>query len=229
MQAIDQDQDLVIRDTIRLQASQLRCERDDRVLFEQLDIAIGNGEIVQLAGPNGAGKTTLIRLLAGLNRDYSGQLLWQGQPLLENFQSFAQQRIYIGHQSALKPTLTALENLTWLSAGYKTTEDQRVQALASANLTGFEETPCAQLSAGQQRRVALARLLLLPCALWILDEPFTALDVAGVAWLEQQMQRHAQQGGSVIITSHHGLDHIAALRRIDVDQFAGQIDVDEDW
>lgn len=206
---------------IDLDARQLWCERDDRVLFEHLDLKVGHGEIIQLAGPNGAGKTTLLRLLAGLNQDYRGCLMWHNKPLRQVYYEYARQRLYIGHRSALKPSMTALENLTWLTAGFELTTEQLEQALADVDLMGFEHTLCAQLSAGQQRRVALSKLIALPCPLWILDEPFTALDHQGVTWLEQRMQQHTESGGSVIITSHHGLDHISSIRRLQLEDYAG--------
>lgn len=207
--------------TIDLQARQLYCERDDRVLFENLDLSIGNGELLQLVGPNGAGKTTLLRLLAGLNRDYAGELLWRGENLIDVYADYAQQRLYMGHLSAVKKALTPIENMRWLSASWSVNDDDLWRALDEVQLFGYEETPCQQLSAGQQRRVGLARLALAqsgvgPAPLWILDEPFTALDKAGVAWLESRLQQHVESQGSVVITSHHALESIAALRQLEL-------------
>lgn len=203
---------------ISLQANGLYCERDDRVLFNHLDIHLTNGDLLQLAGPNGAGKTTLLRLLAGLNRDFTGQLLWQGQDLHRHYTDYAQARLYQGHLSAVKKSLTPIENLKWLCSNWPVAEDLLWAALAEVELAGFEETPCRQLSAGQQRRVALARLSVAPTPLWILDEPFTALDKAGVHWLENKLQQHIQRGGAAIIVSHHALENIPNLQRLDLGQ-----------
>ncbi|MCY0963755.1 cytochrome c biogenesis heme-transporting ATPase CcmA [Parathalassolituus penaei] len=208
-------------DSVSLSARQLLCERDDRVLFENLDLDVRNGDLLQLAGPNGAGKTTLLRLLAGLNRDYEGDLLWHAEPLHDCFAEYAANRVYLGHLAAIKRALTPIENLRWLmspwqNAGLELHEDDLWQALAEVQLGGFEDTPCNQLSAGQQRRVGLSRLALVPAPLWILDEPFTALDVEGVSWLEERIQRQVAAGGAVIITSHHALQGIPSLRRLEL-------------
>lgn len=201
---------------IDLSAQHLSCERDDRVLFSNLSLRLKNGELLQLAGSNGAGKTTLLRLLAGLNRDYQGDLLWQGQDLYQNFHAYASQRLYQGHLSAVKKALTPVENLRWLTSAWSPPESALWQALDEVELSGYEDTPCAQLSAGQQRRVALARLCIAPTPLWILDEPFTALDKAGVAWLEARLKQHVANGGAAIITSHHALENIPHLRRLEL-------------
>ncbi|MFY9178426.1 MAG: cytochrome c biogenesis heme-transporting ATPase CcmA [Venatoribacter sp.] len=201
---------------VSLQAQGLHCERDDRVLFSDLNVHIQNGDLLQLAGPNGAGKTTLLRLLAGLNRDYQGELLWQGQNLYDDFPAYAEKRLYQGHLAAIKKALTPIENLRWSTSVWQAEESQLWHALEEVELLGFEETPCQQLSAGQQRRVALARLCVAPTPLWILDEPFTALDKAGVAWLEAKLQQQVQAGGAVVITSHHALEGVASLRRLEL-------------
>ncbi|MDO6682509.1 MULTISPECIES: cytochrome c biogenesis heme-transporting ATPase CcmA [unclassified Oceanobacter] len=213
--------------SVSLSASELYCERDDRVLFERLNLTVKNGDLLQLAGPNGAGKTTLLRLLAGLNRDFDGDLLWHGEPLTQVFADYASQRLYLGHLAALKRALTPLENLRWLVSPWMSTESASVitdddlwQALEDVELGGYEETPCNQLSAGQQRRVGLSRLAIVPAPLWILDEPFTALDVAGVAWLEARIQQHVARNGAVIITSHHALQNIPSLKRLDLGELA---------
>ena len=199
-----------------LEAQDLSCERDDRELFSGLSFTVNRGELLQLAGPNGAGKTTLLRLLAGLNRDYQGKVLWRGQSLLSVYPEYAAQRLYLGHLAAVKKSLTPLENLRWLTAGSGASikEDRLWQALEQVSLRGYEETPCQQLSAGQQRRVSLARLCASDAPLWILDEPFTALDKDGVAWLEQQLMAQVEKGGCVVITSHHALQGIPGLRQM---------------
>ena len=207
--------------SVLLEAQDLYCERDDRVLFSDFNIAIKNGDLVQLSGPNGAGKTTLLRLLAGLNRDYQGKLLWQGNNLYKDFYTYASQRLYQGHLAAVKKPLTPLENLRWLTSSWQVNEDDLLHALEQVELGGYEDTPCQQLSAGQQRRVALARLCIAPMPLWILDEPFTALDKYGVAWLEGMLQKHIERNGAVIVTSHHALENIGKLKRIELGQHSG--------
>lgn len=176
-----------------LEARELLCERDERTLFSGLSFTLNAGEWVQITGSNGAGKTTLLRLLTGLSRPDAGEVLWQGQPLHQVRDSYHQNLLWIGHQPGIKTRLTALENLHFYHRDGDTA--QCLEALAQAELAGFEDIPVNQLSAGQQRRVALARLWLTRATLWILDEPFTAIDVNGVDRLTQRMAQHTEQGG----------------------------------
>ena len=171
-----------------LEARELLCERDERTLFSGLSFTLNAGEWVQITGSNGAGKTTLLRLLTGLSRPDAGEVLWQGQPLHQVRDSYHQNLLWIGHQPGIKTRLTALENLHFYHRDGDTA--QCLEALAQAGLAGFEDIPVNQLSAGQQRRVALARLWLTRATLWILDEPFTAIDVNGVDRLTQRMAQH---------------------------------------
>ena len=182
-----------------LEARELLCERDERTLFSGLSFTLNAGEWVQITGSNGAGKTTLLRLLTGLSRPDAGEVLWQGQPLHQVRDSYHQNLLWIGHQPGIKTRLTALENLHFYHRDGDTA--QCLEALAQAGLAGFEDIPVNQLSAGQQRRVALARLWLTRATLWILDEPFTAIDVNGVDRLTQRMAQHTEQGGILILTS----------------------------
>ncbi|EOX8516893.1 cytochrome c biogenesis heme-transporting ATPase CcmA, partial [Salmonella enterica subsp. indica] len=170
------------------------------------------GEWVQVTGGNGAGKTTLLRLLTGLARPDGGEVYWQGEPLRRVRDSFHRRLLWLGHQPGIKTRLTARENLHFFHPG----DGARLpEALAQAGLAGFEDVPVAQLSAGQQRRVALARLWLTRAALWVLDEPFTAIDVNGVARLTRRMAEHTAQGGMVILTTHQPLPGAAGtLRRL---------------
>jgi heme exporter protein A len=187
-------------------AQQLFCERDDRVLFSNLAFSLRRGQVLQIKGSNGTGKTTLLRIICGLNQGYEGELNWQGEPMVEQLESFYGDLLYIGHRVGVNKVLTPLENLRW-SAGLQgpVSEEQLYQALADVGLRGFEESACGSLSAGQQQRVALARLLLSPAILWALDEPFTTLDVSGVALLEKLLAEHAGRGGAVLVTTHHAL------------------------
>ncbi len=199
-----------------LQARKLACERDDRWLFEGLDLDIRSGEIVRIEGPNGSGKTTLLKILSGQLSDYSGELYWNDAPMRQVREHFLANLLYLGHAPGVKAGLSPLENLAWYQAlsGDKGSETQREQALAAVGLTGFEDVPAGQLSAGQQRRVALARLTLTQRALWVLDEPFTAIDRDGVDALEKQLIAHAQAGGCVLVTTHHELTASSVLRRV---------------
>ena len=202
---------------ITLSARALSCERDDRELFHDLSFDISSGDVVQLVGQNGAGKTTLLRILAGLNRDHDGEVLFQQSKITAVYPEYAQQRLYQGHLSAIKKTLTPLENLRWLMSMHGGCEERTLwQALEQVSLNGYEDVPCGQLSAGQQRRVALARLLIAPCPIWVLDEPFTALDTLGVAWLEALLVQHVARNGIVVITSHHALSSLSDVKRIEL-------------
>ncbi|HHL2822924.1 TPA: cytochrome c biogenesis heme-transporting ATPase CcmA [Citrobacter murliniae] len=187
-----------------LEARELLCERDDRILFSELSFRVTAGEWVQITGSNGAGKTTLLRLLTGLARPDAGEVCWQGQPLHQVRDSYHQELLWIGHQPGIKTRLSALENLSFFNHDGDTA--QCLAALAQAGLAGYEDIPVNQLSAGQQRRVALARLWLTRARLWILDEPFTAIDVNGVERLTQRMAQHTEQGGIVILTTHQPLN-----------------------
>ena len=200
-----------------LEARELLCERDERTLFSGLSFTLNAGEWVQITGSNGAGKTTLLRLLTGLSRPDAGEVLWQGQPLHQVRDSYHQNLLWIGHQPGIKTRLTALENLHFYHRDGDTA--QCLEALAQAGLAGFEDIPVNQLSAGQQRRVALASLWLTRATLWILDEPFTAIDVNGVDRLTQRMAQHTEQGGIVILTTHQQLNVAESkIRRISLTQ-----------
>lgn len=206
-----------------LSVSNLYCERDERVLFARLEFAIAPGEVLQVRGTNGSGKTTLLRILCGLNHDYEGTVLWDGQPLREVRESFHAGVFYLGHSPAINRTLTPMQNLRWYCASQGYQDDEAIRAaLAARGLAGYEELPCYQLSAGQQRRVSLARLGLSPAKLWILDEPFTALDRRAVAELEMLIADYANAGGAVLLTTHHPLQLPTPPRVLDLDVLAGR-------
>lgn len=173
----------------------LCLERGGRELFRDLSFDVRPGHLVQVDGPNGAGKTSLLRILAGLSRYGFEGRVERHCPLL-----------YLGHQSAVKALLTPRENLAWHVAGESVHADAEIEdALSRVGLYGYEDVPSHALSAGQHRRVNLARLYLSRSALWLLDEPFTAIDKGGVAELEKLLVEHVQRGGAVVMTSHQPL------------------------
>ena len=175
-----------------LEVTQVAIERGDRRLLSDVDLSVSGGEVWQLVGANGVGKTSLLRGLAGVARlGVTGEIRHAGAFL------------YLGHASALKSSLSPVDNLRWHPASDVTASVSKIcEALAEVKLTGYEYRPVGSLSAGQQRRVALARLLLSDAPLWLLDEPFTALDVAGCEWLEACVRRHVNAGGATVFTSH---------------------------
>ncbi|QFS86542.1 MULTISPECIES: cytochrome c biogenesis heme-transporting ATPase CcmA [unclassified Marinobacter] len=189
-----------------LQAVDLECERDERLLFQNLSFSIVPGTLTRVEGPNGSGKTTLLRILAGLNDAWSGDILWCGQPRGHDRESFHRNTLYLGHRPGIKPLLTPMENLRALMAGRRPVNDEVLaQALAGTGLAGYEHVPCRNLSAGQQRRVALARLLIADEPLWLLDEVFTAIDADGVQAIETLLRQRAAEGGAILVTTHHDL------------------------
>jgi len=178
----------------RLTVRRLSCERDDRMLFRDLSFSAGDGEIWQITGANGAGKTTLLRILVGLHGFYDGEVLWH-QPLAPSL-------LYLGHQPGVREELSARENLRYSQALCGQGGDPDA-ALEAVGLYGFEDVPAGRLSAGQKRRIALARLWLDHKPVWVLDEPFTAIDQDGVARLDARLREAAAAGTLVLYTSHH--------------------------
>lgn len=194
-----------------LSVNDLACSRNNSILFEKLGFELKPGEILLLEGPNGSGKTSLLRLLAGLASPERGRILWQNQSLNSVRYEYARSLSYIGHSAAVKADLSVDENLNWLAPGYG--QQERFRALEQAGLRGLEDEICARLSAGQQRRVALARLYIESTPLWILDEPFIALDKVSVKSLECLLKAHCQRGGMAILTTHQdfNLDGIGII------------------
>lgn len=189
-----------------LEVRALTCERADRLLFRDLEFTLDNGQALQVKGGNGSGKTTLLRIICGLNDSFAGEMYSRGEALAANWDAFHSSLLYIGHRVAVNHVLTPLENLRWSCRLHDPADDDGIrEALDQMDLAGYEDSPCYSLSAGQQQRVSLARLLLSSAKLWILDEPFTTLDVDGVALLENLVARHASDGGAVLITTHHKL------------------------
>lgn len=200
----------------------LFCERDDRVLFDQLSFDVSAGDVVQIEGQNGSGKTTLLRILGALSRHYEGEIYWKGESIHDDSLAYRNDLLYLGHQPGVKAVLTPEENLRWFMALHPSLDVGQIRhALSEVGLRGFEDVPCHMLSAGQNRRVGLARLYLSQALLWILDEPFTAIDKQGVAAQEALLLAHAERGGAVILTTHHELNLGQFVRRVNLDKQVG--------
>lgn len=187
-----------------LELRDLACVRGRRRLFNGVNTTLAAGQLLRVTGANGAGKTSLLRMMCGLLAPAQGQVLWQGQALPQSREALHQQLVYLGHAAALKDELTPLENLqVALRLGGSVADEAAArQALAAAGLRGREHVPTRTLSQGQRRRAALARLPLGTALLWVLDEPFNALDTAATAWLLGLIEAHLQRGGLVVLTSH---------------------------
>lgn len=203
-----------------LEIQQLECTRGDHVLFSGLNFSMREGEALHIRGSNGSGKTSLLRILCGLYLQSDGQVLWGGKDIRRLREEYSRHLCYLGHLNGIKGDLSALENLM-LSArldGQDPDEDQALDVLARMGLAGREDLPTRVLSQGQKRRVALARLLQSRASLWILDEPFVALDVKAVAQLQQVIVDHLQRNGMVVFTTHQEVEiNTGQARHIDLD------------
>ena len=191
--------------TRQLRTIQLRCVRDDRVLFEDLCFTLNSGQALLIEGPNGSGKTSLLRLLCGFRQADSGDIVWCGKSTENNAQYFTEMA-YVGHLDGIKKELTVEENLKLAQAMTLASALSIEQALVKVRMAGYEDMRVGVLSAGQKRRVAFARLLITRNRLWILDEPYTALDKSGIALFEKLMTKHVNNGGMMVLTSHHDVN-----------------------
>ena len=198
------------KSTHSLKGSGLSCIRDDRVLFEELAFELVSGQVLLLEGKNGSGKTSLLRILCGFREPDSGAIHWCGDAVKDS--TFYADMAYVGHLDGIKKELTVLENLKMSLALSRSGQYSIEQALAKVHLSGYDDALVQALSAGQKRRLSLARLLITENVLWILDEPFTSLDRQGIALIETLMAEHCANGGMIVLTSHHDI----ALHNVDV-------------
>ncbi len=180
-----------------IEAQSLAAFRGERLVFRDVSFRLEAGGALVLAGPNGSGKSTLLRLLAGLVPPVAGALLWDGADALAELSEHAARLAYLGHQDAVKPGLTAAENLALVARGAET-----MPALAAMDLAALADLPARMLSAGQKRRLALCRLALRPAPLWLLDEPTLGLDAAAVTRLGALLAGHRAGGGVVVAATH---------------------------
>jgi heme exporter protein A len=207
-----------------LECRELTCVRGDRPLFEKLSFTLAPGSALHIVGANGAGKTSLMRLVCGLSVPAAGEVRWQGEKIRSLREEFSRQLIYVGHAPAVKDDLTPVENLQTACtlAGLGVHHLEARQALGRIGLIGREDLPTKVLSQGQRRRVVLARLLLATrVPLWVLDEPFTALDKRAVSDLRQTIDAHVQEQGMVIYTTHQDVELAPGrTQRLDLDAVA---------
>jgi heme exporter protein A len=193
-----------------LQGEDLSCTRDDRELFAGLGFAVHPGQVLLLEGNNGSGKTSLLRIICGFREPDTGAVLWCGDEIPQS--QYYSDMAYVGHLDGIKKELTVLENLKLSQALSQVGRLTIQQALDKVQLSGYGDTLIQALSAGQKRRLSLARLLITYNILWILDEPFTSLDKQGIILIESLMTEHCTNGGMMVLTSHHDIN----LQGVDV-------------
>ncbi|ABN74456.1 cytochrome c biogenesis heme-transporting ATPase CcmA [Actinobacillus pleuropneumoniae] len=206
--------------TNQLTITNLACERGENRLFENCNFSVTSGEWVQIEGHNGIGKTSLLRILAGLAMPAEGYVLWNDIPIQKQRDEYYSELFYLAHHAGVKPELSPWENLRFYQKiqGLALDDEALWYALDKVGLIGREELACSYLSAGQQRRVALAKLWLIKQKLWILDEPFTAIDKKGVSDLIVHIEKHCENGGMVIFTSHQAAES-HKVKILSLDQF----------
>lgn len=202
-----------------LDAINLSCVRGTRLLFKALNFSASGGELIELRGANGSGKTSLLRILSGLAAPADGEIRWQGKNIRSLGEEYLGAVAYLGHQNGVKDELTAIENLRIANgvAGNPLTKEQAQVVLEEVGLSRQKNLPVRALSAGQRRRVALARLLASKATLWILDEVLTSLDDAAIKLSGRFIGDHLTKGGIAIIATHQELNFSAdRVRRIDL-------------
>lgn len=197
-----------------LRVSNLCIERGERELCRNLSFTLTKGDVVRIAGENGAGKSTLLKVLIGLLQPFSGEIYYHHEDVTLYRDVLQQDTLYLGHSSAIKSVFTVMENLRWYCPAASVSDI--ASALQAVSLAGYEDTPASQLSAGQKRRITLARLWLTNKPIWLLDEPFTALDVHGVAALERRMLEHVQAQGAILLTTHQAVSAQLNMREIEL-------------
>lgn len=185
-----------------LQVTNLGFDYSQSPLLKQVDFNVPMGKLLHLRGKNGSGKTTLLKLIAGLFLPSEGGIYFQGKPIEQNKANYHRNLCYIGHKPGINHALTLRENCHFDLQRRRRQSIDWMQLMKALSLTGLEDTLCGRLSAGQRRRVALIRLCLSDAKLWLLDEPFVALDVSAIAILTQMLHQHLSSGGGVIMTSH---------------------------
>jgi heme exporter protein A len=188
--------------------------RGDRYLVKALGFALNDGELLVIEGANGSGKTSLLRGIAGLLEFETGEVRWQGVSVADTYQEFRAELVWLSHKVGFKADLTLLENLKFES-GLRATREEKLESVCDRlGLSQLTELPLGSLSAGQQRRVALARMPLARARLWIMDEPFTNLDKAGQTLVEELIDEHLGEGGLCVVASHQELDTGVSARRV---------------
>ncbi|MFK7888647.1 MAG: cytochrome c biogenesis heme-transporting ATPase CcmA [Gammaproteobacteria bacterium] len=189
-----------------LTAETLELWRGDRCLFSDLNLSAAPGELLQVTGPNGSGKTSLLRVLTGLTQPESGRVLWGAATIGQARYDYQASMGYVAHREGLYDDLSLRQNLTWGCGLHQEVDTAEIdQMLAHTGLAAAADVPAYALSAGQKRRLSLARIALSGKALWILDEPLANLDVDARQWCDDLIARHVEQGGSVVATSHQPL------------------------
>ena len=190
-----------------LRAQNLECIRNDMQLFSDLDFSVQSGELLQVVGPNGSGKTSLLRIVCGLAVANEGSVYWDDKNIQEFNSEYLKEICYVGYHNGIKAELSPLENLNITRVlAVPCAEVVPSQALQRFGLTGYEDIPVGKLSSGQRRRVALSRLLLTQARLWVLDEPFTALDDDGKQIIKDMIESHVNNGGMLILASHEPIE-----------------------
>ena len=200
-----------------LEARAISCVRGERELFSGLHLQASAGQCLHIRGENGVGKTSLLRLLSGLASPESGEVLWNGHPIKKEASEYHSKLLFLGHRDALKEDLSAIENLRMYAAvdGIALSEQDAFSALWRFGLKGREDLPVICLSEGQKKRVLMARMVTRRAQVWILDEPFNALDSHAVRELQGLIAEHLEGNGLVLLTSHQPLD-IPGLRVLDL-------------